>query len=77
MDDNGTLMFNELNLACLRTAVKLLDRLELRPLDGSQTGDDSVHVVSRLFNRYAGALLQSLEACQSDGLVRSTVRLSK
>ncbi|GLB34218.1 putative GTPase-activator protein for Ras-like GTPases [Lyophyllum shimeji] len=56
---------NELNMACLRTAVKLLDRLHLRPVD-TNTGDDSVHVVSRLFNKYAGALLQALEAYHSD-----------
>ena len=54
----------ELNMACLRTSVKLLDRLQLRPVDVSNTGDDTVHVVSRLFNKYSGALLQGLEACQ-------------
>ncbi|KAG6919754.1 hypothetical protein DXG01_001588 [Tephrocybe rancida] len=56
---------NELNMACLRTSVKLLDRLELRPMDAN-TGDDSVHVVSRLFNKYSGALLEALGACQND-----------
>ncbi|KAG6811909.1 hypothetical protein H0H92_005307 [Tricholoma furcatifolium] len=58
---------NELNMACLRASVKLLDRLELRPVDAN-TGDDSVHVVSRLFNKYSGALLQALETVQNDAL---------
>lgn len=57
---------NELNMSCLRTSVKLLDRLQLRPLDEASTGDDSVHVMSRLFNKYSGALLQGLEVCQLD-----------
>ncbi|KAG6849386.1 hypothetical protein H0H93_008893 [Arthromyces matolae] len=56
---------NELNMACLRTSVKLLDRLELRPAEVN-AGDDSVHVVARLFNKYAGALLQALDLYQSD-----------
>ncbi|KAG6857003.1 hypothetical protein H0H87_011097 [Tephrocybe sp. NHM501043] len=56
---------NELNMACLRASVKLLDRLELRPVEVN-AGDDSVHVVSRLFNKYSGALLEALEACHSD-----------
>ncbi|KAG6854444.1 hypothetical protein C0991_006523 [Blastosporella zonata] len=55
---------NELNMACLRASVKLLDRLELRPVDAN-AGDDSVHVVSRLFNKYSGALLEALEACHT------------
>jgi len=53
-------------MACLRTSVKLLDRLQLRPMDISNTGDDTVHVVSRLFNKYSGALLQGLEACRME-----------
>lgn len=56
----------ELNMACLRTAVKLLERLELKPLDASSTGDDSVHVVSRLFNKYSVILLEGLEHCRLD-----------
>lgn len=59
----------ELNMACIRTAVKLLDRLQLRSVDISNTGDDSVHVLSRLFNRYSGVLLQGLEACRIENLV--------
>jgi hypothetical protein len=59
----------ELNMACLRTSVKLLDRLQLRPVDVSNTGDDTVHVVSRLFNKYSGVLLQGLEACRIDNVV--------
>jgi hypothetical protein len=58
-------------MACLRTSVKLLDRLQLRPVDVSNTGDDTVHVVSRLFNKYSGVLLQGLEVkgCQTENLV--------
>lgn len=69
-DGEAGLVQNELNMAALRTAVKLLDRLQLRPNDGTNTGDDSVHVVSRLFNKYSGALLQGLEICQLDIPVR-------
>lgn len=60
-------------MACLRTSVKLLDRLQLRPTEGSNTGDDTVHVVSRLFNKYSGALLQGLEACHIDIMVTLNV----
>lgn len=56
-------------MACLRSSVKLLDRLELRPV-GVNAGDDSVHVVSRLFNKYSGALLQALKTYQNDVPVR-------
>ncbi|RDB19915.1 Neurofibromin [Hypsizygus marmoreus] len=64
---------SELNMACLRTSVKLLDRLQLRPVDNSNTGDDTVHVISRLFNKYSGALLQALEACQIDSSISDSV----
>ncbi|KAL0949203.1 hypothetical protein HGRIS_009281 [Hohenbuehelia grisea] len=57
-DDDGAQ--NELNLCCLRTSVKLLDKLQLRPLDSAAV-DDHAHVVSRLFNRYATALLRGLD----------------
>jgi hypothetical protein len=60
----------DLNRACLRTAVKLLDRLQLRPLDGS-AGDDSSHVVARLFIRYSSILLKGLDICQMDTPVGS------
>lgn len=60
---------NELNICCLRTGVKLMERLQLQPLDGS-TGDDSVHVVSRLFVRYSNTLMRGLELCQYDIPVR-------
>lgn len=53
----------ELNIASLRTAVKLLDKLQLRPLDHAAV-DDHVHVVSRLFNRYATTLLRGLDLCK-------------
>jgi hypothetical protein len=64
----------DLNRACLRTAIKLLDRLQLRPLDGS-AGDDLGHVVARLFNRYSSILLKCLDICQLDLPVRSKARL--
>ena len=53
-------------MACLRAVVKLLDRLQLRSLDMSNTGDDAVHYVARLFNKYSTALLMSLETCQPE-----------
>ncbi|KAJ3987640.1 hypothetical protein F5890DRAFT_1563214 [Lentinula detonsa] len=56
----------EVNLSCLRTIVKLLDRLQLRPADTSIAGDDSFHYVSRLFMKYSTVLLNSFEFCQSD-----------
>ncbi|KAL0070247.1 Ras GTPase activating protein ira2 [Marasmius tenuissimus] len=56
----------ELNMACLRTCVKLLDRLQLRQLDPSTTGDDSLHFVSRLFIKYETVLLNGMELCQFD-----------
>ncbi|KAJ7458402.1 hypothetical protein B0H11DRAFT_187286 [Mycena galericulata] len=57
---------NELNIACLRTCVKLLDRLQIRPQDEASTGDDSVHQVSRLFHKYAALLLRGHDECQLD-----------
>ncbi|TFK62722.1 hypothetical protein BDN72DRAFT_964371 [Pluteus cervinus] len=65
-DHDSAHLHTDLNMACLRTCVKLLDRLQLRPLDGSSTGDDSMHVMSRLFNKYSSALLHGLEICQLD-----------
>jgi neurofibromin 1 len=56
----------DLNMACLRAVVKLLDRLQLRPLDTSNTGDDAVHYVVRLFNKYSTALLMSLDTCEPE-----------
>jgi neurofibromin 1 len=51
-----------LNFTCLRTAVKLLDRLQLRPLDG--IAGDSSGPVSRLFHQYSENLLKGLDYCQ-------------
>ena len=65
-------ILNELNMACLRAAVKLLERLELKVQEPSNTADDSLHVVSRLFNKYSTALLASIESIEggnNDGLV--------
>ncbi|CAK5277391.1 unnamed protein product [Mycena citricolor] len=50
----------DLSFACLRTSVKLLDRLPIQSLDEASTGDDSVHAVSRLFHKYSGFLLRGL-----------------
>ncbi|KAJ3719315.1 hypothetical protein C8R42DRAFT_777357 [Lentinula raphanica] len=63
----------EVNLSCLRTIVKLLDRLQLRPQDTSIAGDDSFHYVSRLFMRYSGILLNSFEFCQPDVPISDSV----
>ncbi|KDR84288.1 hypothetical protein GALMADRAFT_87191 [Galerina marginata CBS 339.88] len=59
--DQSHVTLNELNIACLRAAVKLLERLELKAVDPSNAGDDALHVVSRLFNKYSSALLASIE----------------
>ncbi|KAJ7821199.1 hypothetical protein B0H14DRAFT_2831907 [Mycena olivaceomarginata] len=56
----------DLNFACLRTCVKLLDRLQIQSLDETTTGDDSIHVVSRLFHKYSGLLLRGNIDCQLD-----------
>ncbi|KAJ6460124.1 hypothetical protein C8R47DRAFT_1161242 [Mycena vitilis] len=61
-----TPMQNDLNYACLRTCVKLLDRLQIQSLDDTATGDDSIHVVSRLFHKYSGLLLRGHGECQLD-----------
>lgn len=62
----------DLNMACLKTSVKLLDRLKLQPIDTNvaHDGDDLGHAISRLFIRYVQLLLGALELCQSDNLVR-------
>ncbi|KAF7432844.1 Ras GTPase activating protein ira2 [Pleurotus ostreatus] len=62
-EDELVMLQQELNIASLRTAVKLLDKLQLRPLDHAAV-DDHVHVVSRLFNRYATTLLRGLDLCK-------------
>lgn len=46
--------------------MKLVDRLQLLPLDDSSAGDDIVHVVTRLFHKYSGTLLKGLDLCQLD-----------
>ncbi|THV03328.1 hypothetical protein K435DRAFT_835905 [Dendrothele bispora CBS 962.96] len=55
----------ELNMACLRTIVKLLDRLQLGSPEAAN-GDDTVHTVSRLFNRYSTILLNGFDYCQAE-----------
>ncbi|KAJ7167823.1 hypothetical protein C8R46DRAFT_1350755 [Mycena filopes] len=66
-----TPMQNDLNFACLRTCVKLLDRLQIQSLDEAATGDDSIHVVSRLFHKYSGLLLRGNIECQLPDHARS------
>ena len=58
-----------MNLACLRTAVKLLDNLDLQPLEDA-FGDDTGHTISRLNIRYSTVLLKGLDYCHPDLLVR-------
>ncbi|KAI0065862.1 hypothetical protein BV25DRAFT_1988944 [Artomyces pyxidatus] len=50
---------HDLNETSLRAAVHFLDRLQLRSLDNS-SGDESGHVVSRLFIRYSNLILRVL-----------------
>lgn len=50
----------DLDMACLRTVVKLLDRLQLQPVDGT-TRSESVHVQSRLFYRYFNLFMKALQ----------------
>lgn len=54
-----TRLQSDLDLACLRTIVKLLDRLQLQPVDGT-TRAESVHVQSRLFYRYFNLFSKAL-----------------
>lgn len=56
----------ELNMACLRTATKLLERLQLRPADVTHTGDETVHVIFGVFKRYSDRLLQCLDKGRYD-----------
>ncbi|KAF9236247.1 hypothetical protein BU15DRAFT_50373 [Melanogaster broomeanus] len=58
----------ELNMAALRSNVKLLDRLQQQSIDTDipHDGGDLGHVVSRLFIKYSHVLLGALEICQSE-----------
>lgn len=56
----------DLDLACLRTIVKLLDRLQLQPVDGT-TRSESVHVQSRLFYRYFHMFSRALQRWKEVG----------
>ncbi|KAL4251095.1 Ras-GAP domain-containing protein [Abortiporus biennis] len=64
-DDESIRAQREVNLATLRTAVKLFDHLQLQPADGV-IGEDGAHVVSRLFIRYTNFLLKVWEYARSD-----------
>ncbi|KAF9230250.1 hypothetical protein BU15DRAFT_83871 [Melanogaster broomeanus] len=57
----------ELNMAALRSNVKLLHRLQQQSIDTDipHDGDDLGHAVSRLFIKYSHVLLRALEICQS------------
>ncbi|KAG8959528.1 Ras GTPase activating protein ira2 [Tulasnella sp. 419] len=50
----------DLDMACLRTIVKLLDRLQLQPVDGTSRSE-SHHVQSRLFYRYFNLFNKALQ----------------
>ena len=56
----------ELNMACLRTLAKLLERPQLRPSDVAHTGDETVHVILGVFKRYSDRLLQCLDKGRYD-----------
>lgn len=49
----------DLNVASLKTLVRLFEKLELRPLDNS--GDDTFVFVMRLLGRYHTACFKLLE----------------
>ncbi|KAH7916805.1 hypothetical protein BJ138DRAFT_1121610 [Hygrophoropsis aurantiaca] len=68
IEPDATQLQYDLNLASLRTVVKLLDRLKLQSIDSnaSDEGDDLGHSVSRLFIRYSQILLRALDICQAD-----------
>jgi hypothetical protein len=53
---------------CLKSMVWLLERLELKVPDES-SGEDHMHDIARLFNRYYQSLLTGLEMCRPDLLV--------
>jgi hypothetical protein len=61
---------DEFNVACLRTFVNLLDRFHLRNADTLNAGDDTIHVISREFNKYSNTLLQFLQLYHSAYNVR-------
>jgi len=66
----GDPQVDEFNVACLKTLVKMLDKFQLRCTDTLNTGDDTIHVISREFNKYSHMLLQFLEMYQPDYSVR-------
>ncbi|KAG8886533.1 Ras GTPase activating protein ira2 [Tulasnella sp. 331] len=62
LPDRETLqrMQAELDIACLRTVVKLSERLQLQPVDGTSRSE-SIHVQFRLFYRYFNLFLKALQ----------------
>ncbi|KXN84411.1 Neurofibromin, partial [Leucoagaricus sp. SymC.cos] len=57
---------DEFNVACLKTFVAVLDKFQLRFTDALNAGDDTIHVISREFNKYSHMLLQFLEVYQPE-----------
>ncbi|KIY51663.1 hypothetical protein FISHEDRAFT_36865 [Fistulina hepatica ATCC 64428] len=64
--DDNVRQLPHLNLACLRTIVKLLEHLPLRVPDTGGAGDNNAHVIARQFQRYLQMLLRCLDICQID-----------
>lgn len=62
----------DLNSAAFRATVKLFDRLELQPPDGT-TGEEAAHVVSRIFVRYTSVLFKAWDLSRCDLAVRHTL----
>ncbi|KDQ64130.1 hypothetical protein JAAARDRAFT_118551 [Jaapia argillacea MUCL 33604] len=60
IQDPSTVRTDEVNMSSLRTAVRLMDRLQLEKTEGA-AGDSSGHVASRLFIRYSSLLLRALD----------------
>ncbi len=71
-NDESTRVQRELNLSTLRTAVKLFDRMQLQPSDGT-ISEDSSDVVSRLFIHHTNFLLKVWEYGRSDIVVSVTL----
>lgn len=53
--------------------MNLLDRFHLKFADTLNTGDDTIHVISREFNKYSNTLLQFLQLYHSTPNVRGLI----
>ncbi len=68
----------ELNMACLRTTVKLLDRVDLKEQESTNVADDGSHYVTREFSKYFKILQLGLAvACPPDIAVRVRIFLGQ